>query len=177
MGGAASQVCCADVVAPAAPLPASSSGSDGAACVAQLRMTLWIWRSGAPSVCKLEAVDPDCDAYDLAKRWLSEVKEHVPAERITLHLLRCRPGEEPTEQDERDAIPLNPQRTLREAKVKHGDSLLVKLRISTQHAGTCCGCCACACDSAYVHAIRLRCARRLRPLFTRLSPHAAPRRP
>jgi hypothetical protein len=60
---------------------------------------------------------------DFIARWMAQAKLDVDPSRVTLRLVRCA-GEEPTAEEEAAATVLSPRRTLREAGVKAGCSML-----------------------------------------------------
>lgn len=91
------------------------------------RWTLWVKRKGGAGLCKLKDVDPDCDVYDLAARWASELQLGVHPERVTLRLVPCASADEPSEAQEQAASGLYARRTLRGADVEDGSLLLAEV--------------------------------------------------
>jgi hypothetical protein len=61
---------------------------------------------------------------ELIARWVSEEKLDVRPSLVTLRLVPCAPGDDPSEEQERATTALSPRRTLREAGVADGSLLL-----------------------------------------------------
>lgn len=79
-------------------------------------------------MCKLTNVKPDCGVYDLAARWVDELKLGVHPSRVVLHLVKWGPGA-PSASEEAAAKlrePLEPRQTLRDARLEDGTSLLAE---------------------------------------------------
>ena len=66
---------------------------------------------------------------DFTARWMAQAKLDVDPSRVTLRLVRCA-GEEPTAEEEAAATVLIPRRTLREAGVADGSSLLALFAVA-----------------------------------------------
>lgn len=81
-------------------------------------------------------VDPLQLVDTLKKRWLHEARKDVDPSLVTLRLLPCAPDEDPSEADERAATELNPRRTLRDAGVLNGSSLVVHIRRAPEGASS-----------------------------------------
>ncbi len=88
------------------------------------RWTLWVKNTAAGGYGKLKGVDPGEDVHDFKVRWLSHKKLEDDPTLVTLRLVTCAPGADPTEAQERAATALSPRLTLREAGVADGGSLL-----------------------------------------------------
>ena len=71
----------------------------------------------------VKAVDLQQSLSDFKARWVAQEKLDVRPSLVTLRLVRCA-GEEPTEEEEAAATVLSPRRTLRDAGVTAGCSLL-----------------------------------------------------
>lgn len=61
---------------------------------------------------------------DFKARWLSDKKLDVDPSLVTLRLVPCAPGDDPSAAQEQEATELSPRRTLRDAGVTDGSSLL-----------------------------------------------------
>ena len=72
---------------------------------------------------EVEDVDPELTVSKLKARWASDVALDVHPSFVLLRLVRCA-GMEPTAEEEAAAAVLSPRRTLREAGVADGSSLL-----------------------------------------------------
>ena len=73
---------------------------------------------------KVEGVDPEQDVYDVTARWAEQEELNVCPSLITLRLVNLCGPDVPTASEEAAATALNPRRTLREAGVADGSSLL-----------------------------------------------------
>jgi len=106
-------------------------------------VTLWVKPldiAGARYV-EVEDVDLQQSVSKFIARWMAQAKLDVDPSRVTLRLVRCA-GEEPTAMEEAAATVLSPRRTLREAGVTAGCSLLAvvagalgAVRPRVSHAG------------------------------------------
>jgi hypothetical protein len=110
--------------------------ADAAAHAAQTceRWTLWV-KGPHGGYGKIKGVDSEQDVYDFTARWVSDKKLNVDPTLVSLRLVRCA-GEEPTAEEEAAATVLIPRRTLREAGVADGSSLLA-LFSGASSAGAC----------------------------------------
>ena len=88
-------------------------------------MTLWLKSCGVAGAryVAVKGVDLLQTVDDFITCWVSQEKLDVRPSRVTLRLVRCA-GEEPTEEEEAAATVLSPRRTLRDAGVTAGCSLL-----------------------------------------------------
>ncbi len=86
---------------------------------------------------KLKGVDPGEVVHDLTARWVSHKKLDVDPSLVSLRLVSCAPGKDSSEEQELAATALSPRRTLREAGIVDGSSLLAVV-VSTR-AGACTG--------------------------------------
>jgi hypothetical protein len=73
---------------------------------------------------KLKGVDPEEDVHDVTARWVSNKNLDVDPSLVTLRLVPCAPGDDPSEEQELAATALSPRRTLRDAGIADGCSLL-----------------------------------------------------
>jgi hypothetical protein len=91
------------------------------------RWTLWAKRMDhtGTQYTRLHDLDPDCLVDDLKACWLRDKKLDVNPSLLTLRLVPCSPGTDPSEEQELAATGLSPRLTLREAGVEDGSSLLV----------------------------------------------------
>ena len=106
-------------------------------------MTLWVKPldiAGA-RYAEVEDVDLQQTVSKFIARWMAQAKLDVDPSRVTLRLVRCA-GEEPTAMEEAAATVLSPRRTLREAGVTAGCSLLAF--VAGAHDAVRLGCPACA---------------------------------
>jgi hypothetical protein len=90
------------------------------------RWTLWVKRTdvaGAQYVA-VKGVDLLQTVDDFKARWVSEEKLDVRPSLVSLRLVPCAPGDDPSEEQELAATALSPRRTLRAAGVTDGSSLL-----------------------------------------------------
>jgi hypothetical protein len=71
-----------------------------------------------------EGVAPQQLVSTFKKRWLNDKKLDVDPSLVTLRLVKRGPGDDPSEAQEEAATELSPRRTLREAGVADGSSLL-----------------------------------------------------
>ena len=92
---------------------------------ADAAVTLWLKSLGVAGARYVAVKDVDLmqTVDDFIARWVSEEKLDVRPSLVTLRLVRCA-GEEPTAEEEAAATVLSPRRTLREAGVTAGCSLL-----------------------------------------------------
>jgi hypothetical protein len=90
------------------------------------RWTLWVKRTDVAGAryAEIEGVDSSLTVSKLIARWLSDKKLDDDPSLVTLRLVTCAPGADPTEAQERAATALSPRLTLREAGVADGGSLL-----------------------------------------------------
>jgi hypothetical protein len=72
---------------------------------------------------EVEDVDPQLTVSKFKARWAAQEELKVRSSLITLRLVKCGPGV-PTASEEAAALPLEPRRTLREAGIADGSSLL-----------------------------------------------------
>ena len=88
----------------------------------------------------IKHVDPQELVAELIARWVSDEKLDVRPSLVTLRLVACAPGDDPSEEQERATTALSPRRTLRAAGVVDGSSLLVDFCQPQGHgaAGACC---------------------------------------
>jgi hypothetical protein len=142
MASEASQVSCGDAGAPGQA--AASSLSVALTLLVKTaqpgeRWTLWVKRTdvaGAQYVA-VKGVDLLQTVDDFKARWVSEEKLDVRPSLVSLRLVPCAPGDDPSEEQELAATALSPRRTLREAGIVDGSSLLAAV-VSTR-AGACTG--------------------------------------
>jgi hypothetical protein len=88
------------------------------------RWTLWVKQEGAGAqYAEVEDVDPQLTVSKFKARWAAQEELKVRSSLITLRLVKCGPGV-PTASEEAAALPLEPRRTLREAGIADGSSLL-----------------------------------------------------
>jgi hypothetical protein len=90
------------------------------------RWTLWVKRTDVQGARYAEIEDVDCSltVSKLIARWVSEEKLDVRPSLVSLRLVPCAPGDDPSEEQELAATALSPRRTLRAAGVTDGSSLL-----------------------------------------------------
>ncbi len=101
-------------------------------------MTLWLKSLGVAGARYVAVKDVDSmqTVDDFISRWVSEEKLDVRPSLVTLRLVRCA-GDEPTAEEEAAAILLSPRRTLREAGIADGSSLLACVSVpSSSRAGS-----------------------------------------
>ena len=104
------------------------------------RWTLWVKQEGADAqYAEVEDVDPQLTVSKLKARWVSDVALDVHPSFVSLRLVRCA-GKEPTAEEEAAAAVLSPRRTLREAGVADGSSLLAHCdaALGSSAEGACC---------------------------------------
>jgi hypothetical protein len=82
-------------------------------------------------------VDSSLTVSKLIARWVSDKKLDMDPSLVTLRLVACAPGDDPSEEQERATTALSPRRTLREAGVVDGSSLLAGIASAPPGA---CGC-------------------------------------
>ena len=115
-------------------------------------MTVWVKPRDVAGARYVAVKDVDLlqTVDDFIARWMAQAKLDVDPSRVTLRLVRCA-GEEPTAEEEAAATVLSPRRTLREAGVTAGCSLLAfvagahdavhprvsRVRIDTDARGAC----------------------------------------
>jgi len=88
------------------------------------RWTLWVKQEGAGAqYAEVEDVDPQLTVSKFKARWAAQEELKVRSSLITLRLVKCGPGV-PTASEEAAALLLEPRRTLREAGIADGSSLL-----------------------------------------------------
>jgi hypothetical protein len=106
------------------------------------RWTLWVKRTDVEGARydEIESLDSSLTVSKLIARWVSDEKLDVRPSLVTLRLVACAPGDDPSEEQERATTALSPRRTLREAGVVDGSSLLVDFCQPQGHgaAGACC---------------------------------------
>jgi hypothetical protein len=90
------------------------------------RLTLWVKRTDVAGARYdlNKHVDPGQLVAELIARWVSDEKLDVRPSLVTLRLVKSGPGDDPSEAQEQAATELSPRRTLREAGVADGSSLL-----------------------------------------------------
>jgi hypothetical protein len=90
------------------------------------RWTLWLKRTDVDGAryAEIEGVDSSLTVSKLIARWVSDKKLDVDPSLVTLRLVKRGPGDDPSEAQEQAATELSPRRTLREAGVADGSSLL-----------------------------------------------------
>ena len=109
------------------------------------RWTLWVKQEGAGAqYAEVEDVDPQLTVSKLKARWASDVALDVHPSFVSLLLVRCA-GEEPTAEEEAAAAVLSPRRTLREAGVADGGSLLATVAGACTTAARAVACARAAC--------------------------------
>jgi hypothetical protein len=88
---------------------------------------------------KFKGVNSEQDVNDFTARWASDVALDVHPSFVSLRLVRCA-GKEPTAEEEAAAAVLSPRRTLREAGVADGSSLLAHCdaALGSSAEGACC---------------------------------------
>ena len=88
-------------------------------------MTVWVKSSGVAGAQYADVKDVDLQqsVSDFKARWVAQEQLDVRPSRVTLRLVRCA-GEEPTVEEEAAATVLSSRRTLRDAGVTAGCSLL-----------------------------------------------------
>ena len=119
--------------------------ADAAAHAAQTGECWTLWVKGPHGgYGKIKGVDTEQDVYDFTARWVSDKKLDVDPTLVSLRLVRCA-GEEPTAEEETAATVLNPRRTLREAGVADGSSLLAKVAGACNTAACTVACARAAC--------------------------------
>jgi hypothetical protein len=90
------------------------------------RWTLWVKRTDVAGA-RFDLnkhVDSGQLVAELIARWVSDEKLDVRPSLVTLRLVKRGPGDDPSEAQEQAATELSPRRTLREAGVADGSSLL-----------------------------------------------------
>lgn len=90
------------------------------------RWTLWVKCAGdsRKQFDDFDVVDPLQLVSAFKKRWLRETKRDDDPSLVTLLLVPCPPGEDPSDEQERAATALSPRLTLRGAGIVNGSSLL-----------------------------------------------------
>ena len=90
------------------------------------RWTLWVKRTDVEGAryAEIEGVDSSLTVSKLIARWVSDKKLDVDTSLVKLRLVTCASGDDPSEAQEQAATELSPRRTLREAGVADGGSLL-----------------------------------------------------
>ena len=90
------------------------------------RWTLWVKRTDVAGAryAEIEGVDSSLTVSKLIARWVSDEKLDVRPSLVTLRLVLCAPGNDPSEAQEQTATVLSPRHTLREAGLADGSSLL-----------------------------------------------------
>jgi hypothetical protein len=106
------------------------------------RWTLWVKRTDVQGARYAEIEDVDCSltVSKLIVRWVSEEKLDVRPSLVSLRLVPCAPGDDPSEEQELAATALSPRRTLRDAGIAHGSSLRVDFCLpqGSGAVGACC---------------------------------------
>ncbi len=128
MAGEAPQVRYAALHTPAGCATSCACAALRPPCGAQPaeRWTLWVKRTdvdGAQYV-SVKGVDVLQTVDDFKARWVSDEKLDVRPSLVTLRLVTCAPGDDPSEAQEQTATVLSPRHTLREAGLADGSSLL-----------------------------------------------------
>ena len=100
--------------------------------------TLWV-KGPRGDYGKFKGVNSEQDVNDFTARWASDVALDVHPSFVSLRLVRCA-GKEPTAEEEAAAAVLSPRRTLREAGVADGSSLLAHCdaALGSSAEGACC---------------------------------------